>query len=296
VLNYCSQGAPDLSFSRRAAHLEQKSEKGIEKLVKRGEKKLKRRIDRAISQNGDFMSMSNSRFEVLFDALDRTNEVQYRLLFTPLAQTNMVELLLSKLGYGDDFRFIKTRRTNRIISGHSQGRALNLLPKDYVSYSYDTVRRNFIRKNKEFFKAVYFDFAPLLAIPVYQEKPAHSLESVPDLARSYSLRECEVLANAIDRSYVVHPETKTPAILKASFVGSRKNTDEVCITAYSYDILKQVDYVSVYGDDGDYHDVPVEWDEYLPLEARNYFFITTEEAAGNGTFLARHGSLCILKS
>ena len=127
VLSYCAQGGPDLSFSRDASHLEQKSEKEIERFVKRGEKKLKKKTEKAIRQNSDFMSMSNSDFEVLFDALDRTNEVQFRTLFTPLAQTNMVALILSKIGYGDDFNFIKTKRTNRIISNHSQGRAINLL-------------------------------------------------------------------------------------------------------------------------------------------------------------------------
>ena len=106
VLNYCSQGGPELSFSRDASHLEQKSEKEIERFVKRGEKKLKKKTDKAISQNSDFMSMSNSDFEVLFDALDRTNEVQFRTLFTPLAQTNMVALILSKIGYGDDFNLL----------------------------------------------------------------------------------------------------------------------------------------------------------------------------------------------
>ena len=151
VLNYCSQGGPDLSFSRDASHLEQKSEKEIERFVKRGEKKLKKKTDKAISQNSDFMSMSNSDFEVLFDALDRTNEVQFRTLFTPLAQTNMVSLILSKLGYGDDFNFIKLKRTNRIISNHSQGRLINLLPGNYISYSYDIIQENFIGKNIDFF-------------------------------------------------------------------------------------------------------------------------------------------------
>ena len=250
VLNYCSQGGPDLSFSRDASHLEQKSEKEIEKFVKRGEKRLKKKTDKAISQNSDFMNMSNSEFEVLFDALDRTNEVQFRSLFTPLAQTNMVALILSKLGYGDDFNFIKLKRTNRIISNHSQGRAINLLPENYISYSYDIIKENFIGKNIDFFKAVYFDFAPLLAIPAYQERPVHSLKPIPDYSQQYSLKECEVLANAVDYKYVVHPNTKTKAILKSSFISSKDNIDQTCITAYSYDKKKRVDIVSVHGDDG----------------------------------------------
>ncbi len=296
VLNYCAQGGPDLEFSRDASHLEQKSDREIEKIVKRGEKTLKKKTDKAIRQNSDFTSMSNSDFEVMFDALDRTNEVQFRTLFTPLAQTNMVDLIRSKVGYGDDFNFIKSKRTNRIITNHSQGRVINLLPGDYVSYSFDIIKENFVTKNTEFFKAVYFDFAPLLAIPIYQERPVHSLKPIPEYSQVYSLKESEVLANAVDYSYVVHPNTKTRAILKASFVSSRDKVDTTCITAYSYDIEKRIDLVPMYGGDGRYHNVPVEWDEYLPLEASNHFCISTQEIAQNKSVIASRNGLCIFNS
>lgn len=293
ILNYCAQGGPDLCFSRDASHLEQKSEREIEKIVKRGEKKLKRKTDKAISSNYDFTSMSNSDFEVLFDALDRTNEVQFRTLFTPLAQTNMVDLILSKSGYGDDFNFVKTNRTNRIISNHSQGRELNLLAKNYTSYSFDIIKENFTLKNAEFFKAIYFDFAPLLAIPMYQERPVHSLNPIPDYSQEYSLKESEALANTVDYNYVVHPNTKTHAILKSTFVNSKDGIDETCITAYSYDIETRVDIVSVHGGDGRFHNVPVEWNEYLPLEAQNSFYIATNEIAKNKSVIASRNGLCI---
>ena len=133
LLNYCAQGGPELSFSRDATHLDRKSEKEIDRYVKRGEKKLKKKTDKALKKNEDFVSMSNTDFEVLFDALDRTNEVQFRTLFTPLAQTNMVDLIRSTDGYGDDFDFIKQKRTNRIISKHSQGRAIKLGGGEYAS-------------------------------------------------------------------------------------------------------------------------------------------------------------------
>lgn len=293
VLNYCAQGGPELSFSRDASHLDRKSEKAIERFVKRGEKKLKKKTDRAIQSNSNFMSLSNSEFEVLFDALDRTNEVQFRTLFTPLAQTNMVDLILSKAGYGDDFHFLKDKRTNRIISNHSQGRAINLLPGNYVSYSYDIIRENFIGKNVDFFKAVYFDFAPLLAIPMYQERPVHSLKPIPDYSQLYARKECEALANAVNHRHVVHPDTKTQAILKSTFVSSANGIDETCITAYSYDIEKQVDFISVLGGDGDFHSVPVEWDEYLPLEESNHFYIAADALAVDQTVIARRNGLCI---
>ena len=296
VLNYCSQGGPDLSFSRDASHLEKKSEREIKRFVKRGERKLNKKTEKALSNNQEFMSMSNSEFEVLFDALDRTNEVQFRTLFTPLAQTNMESLILSKVGYGDDFNFIKTKRTNRIIANHSQGRAINLLSKEYVSYSYDIIQQNFVEKNKEFFKTIYFDFAPLWAIPIYQERPVHSLKPIPDYSRLYSQKECEVLANAVDRKHIVHPQTKTQAILKSEYVSTNDNIDETCITAYSYDIEKRVDVVSMLGGDGHYHDVRVEWDEYFPLEVRNSFYISTNDIAKDKNVIASRNGLCIFNS
>ncbi|MBR5314236.1 MAG: hypothetical protein IKU45_02345 [Clostridia bacterium] len=294
-LNYCAQGGPDLSFSRDASHLQTKSERELERHIKRGAKKLKKKTDKAIKSSSDFMSMSNTDFEVLFDALDRDNEVQFRTLFTPLAQTNMTDLILSKNGYGDDFNFFKTKRTNRIVSNHSQGRAINLLPAAYMSYSYDIIKENFIGKNTDFFKAVYFDFAPLWAIPVYQERPVHSLKPIPDYSQQYSLKECEALANRIDTKYTVHPNTKTSAILKSTFVESSDGVDETCITAYSYDIMQRIDIVSVYGGDGRYHDVSVPWDDYIPLEASNNFYISTLERANNQNIIARRSGLCIYK-
>lgn len=295
ILNYGSQGAPDLSFSRDASHLEQLSEKAVEKHVKRGEKKLKRLTDKAIKENRDFTSMSNTDFEVLFDALDRTDEVQFRTLFTPLAQTNMVDLILSKTGYGDDFHFIKTKRMNKIVSKHSQGREMILTAGAYISYSFDIIKSNFINKNTEFFRAVYFDFAPLLAIPAYQERPVHSLKPIPDYTQLYSLKECEALANAVEARHMVHPDTKTQAILKSSFVASKDNVDETCITAYSYDIEQRVDVVSVLGGDGRYHNVSVPWDEYLPLEKQTGFFIgRCADITDSDVFATRNG-LCIFK-
>ena len=239
------------------------------------------------------MSMSNSDFEVLFDALDRTNEVQFRTLFTPLAQTNMVDLILSKEGYGDDFHFIKAKRSNKIIAKHSQGRALNLSAGEYPSYSYDIIRENFLGKNQEFFRAVYFDFAPLWAIPIYQERPVHSLKPVRDLSRLYSVKECEVLANRVEDQYVLHPDSKTQGILKTTFKGLKDQVEETCITALSYDIETHVDLVPVHGGDGRWHDVPVEWKEYLPLQAENRFYISAEQYAENKNVIARRNGLCI---
>lgn len=293
LLNYCAQAGPDLSFTRDATNLDRKSEKALERYVKRGERRLKRKTDRAIKRNEDFVSMSNSDFEVLFDALDRTDEVQFRTLFSPLAQTNMVDLIRSQSGYGDDFHFFKQKRTNRIISQHSQGRDILLLPPAYFSHSFDIIKENFISKNAEYFKAVYFDFAPLWAIPSYQERPVHSLRPIPDYAQKYSYKECEALANRIGPEHVVHPNTRTQAILKSSFVRSDSDVDEISISAYSYDMIARVDIVPMLGGDGRWHNVSVPWDEYIPLEATNSFFVATCAQAEEKNILAQRNNMCI---
>ena len=296
VLNYCAQGGPELSFTRDATHLDEKSEAAVKRHIKRGTKKIRQKTERALRTNDDFTGMTNTEFEVLFDALDRTDEVQFRTLFTPLAQTNMVDLLLSKTGFGDDFHFIKARRSNQIVSQHSQNRPLILPPTDYISYSFDVIRENFLSKNADFFMAVYFDFAPLWAIPIYQERPVHSLNPIPSCSQLYSLKECQALANAIDSDLVTHPDTKTQAILKSSFVRSSGVTDETRVTAYSYDIAKRVETVHMLGGDGRSHAVAVEWDEYLPLEHSRSFFVAPADAAQHQHIVARRNGLCMFKS
>ena len=101
------------------------------------------------------------------------------------------------------------------------------------------------------------------------------------------------MANAVDDQYVVHPQTATKAILKCSFVSSGKSGDRIRVTAYSYSVRNRVTDVSVYGGDGDWHDVPVEWKEYIPLKFESRYYVGTEEQAKNRTILAKKDNLCI---
>ena len=289
LLHYCAQGAPDLTFSREDTHLENKSERAVGRYVKKGERKLKRKADKALRKNEEFTAMANTEFEVLFGATNRSDEVQFRTLFTPLAQTNMVDLILDPNGYQDDFCFYKKRRTNTVVTQHSQGRPLYLLASHYRSHSFDIIKNSFLTHNKTFFRQVFFDFAPLLAIPAYQERPVHSLKPLPDLSRRYSYMECEALANAMPRSLVVHPETRTEAILKSTYLGKNGTADEVSVRAYTYAIAKRLDFVLVLGGDGHMHSVPVPWDEYLPLESERRFLVGKDTGERHTVAASRNG-------
>ncbi len=293
VLNYGSQGAPELTFSRKADGINLISDKAIQRHIKRTEKKLRKKGDKALSQGKEFTLMANSEFEVLFNATDRNDEVQFRTLFTPLAQNNTVALILSDETFGDDFDFVKSKRMNTVASKHSQGRKLLVGVSEYTSYSFDTIEHNFKSKNEQYFKEVYFDFAPILAIPSYQERPVHSLKPLPDYSQLYSRKECEVLANCLGTSLVAHPATKTNVILKSEYLSKSENVETTLVTAHSYDIAQRTDYVSVFGGDGHMHSVAVHWDEYLPLSQTNEFRITT--ADNNISFLASKNGLGIYK-
>jgi hypothetical protein len=280
-LHYGAQAGPDLSFSRENRHLEDKSERAIDAMVRKGERKLRKKAEDALENNQNFMGMTNTEFDVLFDALDRDHEVQFRLLFTPLAQTNMVDLLRSETGYGDDFDFYKRRRMNTIVTEHSQKRSLLVDVETFHSYDYDVICRNFMAGHTEYFKAVYFDFAPLLALPVYQERPVHSLDPLPDYSQKYSTWEYETLANALDPVHLAHPRSKTPAILKASYTSGNSKADQVRITAHTYDSIPRVDVVPMMGGDGRVHGVPVHWDEYTPLQNDTQLQICAAEPEGS---------------
>ncbi len=282
VLHYGAQGAPELCFSRDAGNMDDHSQRALERKIKAGERKLQKMDDDSVKNDTGFTSMANTRFEVLFDALDRNHEVQFRTLFTPLAQTNMEELLLSDVGFGDDFSFRKVNRMNHILSDHSKNKKLYPHCSDFYSYCFDEIQSKFTTVNAEYFKQLYFDFAPLLAIPMYQEHPVDSLKPLPDYNQKYSLGQYEALANSIDADELVHEDTKTAAILKAGHLRSDADGEWMGIDAHSYDIIPRVEYVSVHGGDGRWHNVAVPWDDYLPLVAHSVFLVrdSVQEISG----------------
>lgn len=265
-LCYGSQAAPDLRFSRAPQHSEQLSEKQRNRKVEREGKKLRDLTEKALSEGRNFQEMANTEFEVLFGATDRDHEVQFRLMYTPLGQTNTVDLVTSKEGYGDDFHFFKRRRFNIIESEHAQSWEMDTSPRHYVSFDLEQARRNFISFNCEYFKSVFFDLAPLLSVPAYLEEPCASLEPPTDYPSNYTDYEHEVMANALGGNRFAHERTATEVILKTNRAGRTGEKDHVAVTAFSYAAENRVDIIPCLGGDGRMHGVPVPWVEYIPLE------------------------------
>jgi len=292
-LHYGNQAAPDLSFSRDAGHVERLTERQLENRIEDGEKKIAERARDALEDGESFTEMTNSEFEVLFDALDRDHEQQFRVLYTPLAQTDTVKLLRSTEGYGDDFTLRKRRRHNTVESEHAAGWEMEAHISNYVSYDYDICREKYISFNEGYFKSVYFDFAPLLTIPAYQHAPVPSLAKLK-CETNFTHKEYEALANGMSPSYLVHPETATEAIIKAENVATFGDTDRIEVTAYSFGAVRRTDFIPVFGGDGRMHNVPVPWIEYYPLVATSQLEVRGISGVSAEEFAERRDELSVV--
>jgi len=290
LLSYGSQAAPDLSFARENKHFEDLSEKQIEREVKKGEKKLKKKSEKAISRGKSFTEMANTKFDVLFDATNRDNEQQFRVMFTPLAQREMIDLIRSEEGYGDDFDFFKRKKLNVIRSEHSQKWDMSTSAAKYYSFDIDESRHLFSKFNNEYFKSVYFDFAPIIAIPVYQDPPTSSYEEIarPDI--SYTEYNYEAIANRIGAEKFAHPNSATKPILKTELVKRSKGVDTVAVTAYSYSAAPRTDFIPTLGGDGRMHAVPVPWVEYIP-EQKTSLMTVTNIGLSETEYLSKIGTI-----
>lgn len=259
-LIYANMAAPDLKFHRRQSDLAGKENSLAFKWQKRRLKKKSRDLD-----DNDYAMLTNEVFEVAFNTSDRNNNQQFSLMFTPLAQESMLNLLRDeKIGYGDDFDFIKNGKINTILPDHLQEMDIDMNPSRYKHFDFDKASRNFADINLQYFRAIYFSFAPLLCIPMYtQMRPQHDIYG-RDMMSESTFWEHEALANFWGTDKFKHPSCVTDCLLKTQCV---KNGAESVITVYAHGYRKEVrlTHVGVFGGDGRVHSVPVYWDEYIPV-------------------------------
>lgn len=288
-LAYGCQAAPDLSFSRACQHAERWDEKKLERKIKRGSGKLQRKAEKSMRKGGNFQEMANSEFDVLFGASDRDHEVQFRLMYTPLAQQNTVALITDKENFGDDFRFSKHRRFNVITSDHAQHWSMDTSAKNYYSYDIDQIKSKFVGFNHDFFKSIFFDFAPIFSVPAYLEEPCASMEDIEEYPQNYTYYEHEVMANALGYQNFVHNVSHTEAILKTNTLEKDGEADVVEVTAHSYTTCERVDFVPVLGGDRRIHNVPVPWTEYIPVSRTSQVRISTATGDASAEQTRFHG-------
>ena len=138
LLIYGNDAAPNLSFSRTPSDLSKGDEGLFARLRKKHEIRQLQKFSQNLKDESQFTLMSNHDFEALFHAVDRDNEVEFRLLFTSLAQIQMLDLLKDKsVGYGDDFIFRKKKQINLLTSDHLDETSSDTDPKRFYDWDYD---------------------------------------------------------------------------------------------------------------------------------------------------------------
>ena len=101
--------------------------------------------------------------------------------------------------------------------------------------------------------------------------------------------EHEAIANYYGDDHFKHPSCITQNILKTRVVQRKDGECTVAVTAHGYEGVTRVDHESVLGGDGAWHDVPVEWIEYLPVEQTSNMYLS-EKAAPSDVFKNRAAS------
>lgn len=272
VLVYGSETAPNLHFRREPSKINSfKNEKEKEKYVASEMKKIRKMEEKAVMEGGTFTAMNDEPFEVFFHALDRDNETEFRVLFTALAEENMMELLNDPVPYGDDFYMIKNGMINLICSHHSQRIDYSANPNLFIDYDFNASKNKFVSYCDEFIRGLYFDLAPILSIPDYQTNMPYEYIHNKEWKSNYSSFEQEALANGMDPN-IFRPNGANPSlplILKTTRSRKIGNSDCVNIHAYSYHTTEMVDYISKLGGDGHTHRIPVHWIKYDRVDSDN---------------------------
>lgn len=272
MLLFGHESAPDLSFSRTPSKLSGREDGAMtdwrkEHAVKKVEKQARKGVKRGDSQ---LTLMANREFEALFNATDRDHEVQFRLLFTALAQQEMVKLLNDRgVGYGDDFYFSKYGKLNVVEPSHLQEMRFDGDPRIFQSLELAQARKIFNDFHNEYFKALYFAFAPIWTIPLYRDKRSLPSDSINTRNQSSSNWEHEVMTNYIGEETFKHPGSVTQNILRTIATNNPDGTLDVTVHAYGYTSTPRVDIYPVLGLDGNVHNVPVHWTEFIPVERQS---------------------------
>ena len=281
-LVYGNEAAPELNFSRTPNSLSAETGGFLKN------RKLKSAIAALEKKSRDlsntFTIMDNREFDACFNAVDRDNEQQFRLLFTPLAQQEMLNLLRSQdPGYGDDFAFVKRGMINTLRSRHLDQLDISGAPRIFKNYDLEAARKNFNDYSNEFFRVFFFSFAPVFCIPLYQQHRNFGdiYQGIIDDGDA-AFCEHESLVNTIGDERFRPGKAATRCILKTA-VEARSGADAVLtVTAHAFRGEERIEYVRKYGGDGRYHNVPVHWTEYLPVSRQSRLSVCD---AGTGDHL-----------
>lgn len=270
ILIYGNENAPNLVFTRSPQEINKiKNEKEYQKAAAKAFKELRKKAEQELmdGKKNPYQPIQNDDFETSFGCINRNNEREFRILFTPVSQLSM-ENLLRNSPYGDDFVFSKNYTLNLIKSNHVQ--YMDLINDNFSIYlslfDLEEIKKSFITINSSYFESIFFLLAPVLAIPCYQNDPPNEYIYDNNYLSNFSDYQIETMANRFKSEYFLHKESKTRGILKVKNVVKNNDVDRATIVAHSFKTIPHIEYVSAVASDGSVHQVPVKWYEYIPVE------------------------------
>ena len=277
---YAHDAAPELVFSRSPSKYSGETGSIFHRWGKRRETKRLEAFSRNLDDEYGFTMMANREFETLFHSTDRSDEAAFRLLFTPLAQQQMVRLLNdTDVGYGDDFSFVKDKKINILLPEHLKAARLSSDPAPYRGYDIDVMRRQFFDGITAELRHLWFGLAPLLCVPLYREQRSLSADCDGCVQPSGDW-EHELQANLMDLRAFRPQHCITDCILKSQTVAHSGSSSEAHIKAVGFTGCKRTDHVSVLASNGRSYDVPVPWTEYITVrKTTSVRFTSTPSAA-----------------
>lgn len=274
LIMFGSNASPDLSFSRSPVHSVKSDDSGVVRFFKNKRHDAFIKNAKKISGERRFALMANHEFDAKFAASNRDNESQFRVLFTPLAQQEVLKIINDfQIGFGDNFHYVKNRMLNTIESEHLA--ALNISPSPEIFHSYDLTKSQFEfnQFHKYYFKSIYFALAPILAIPIFRTHlPIREFFSSNEKLTPSSV-EHESIANEFDAALLRPLDCDTSIIIKTNSKKIKNNIQLIDLISTGYRKSSAVSHVSVRGGDGEFHSVPINYIEYIEVSKHSVMLI-----------------------
>jgi hypothetical protein len=210
--------------------------------------------------------MENKSFDKLFPA-SRNDEVGYRMVFTPLAQENMVKLLNSNKIR--NLKYSKIANIHSIKSNTDQVviKFLYLYDEIYRDFDYENIKRNYIDLFLNAISGVYFALAPFLTIPLFChfndqiDKKASKDDNIPSYA------EVGSILHKMNSSFT-KPDGSDANATQTYFVTKNKD-NEYEFTSFSHRTVEGVEPVTVVGPHTGAHVIMVPYEERIPTVKDN---------------------------
>lgn len=257
VVEYFNPACSNLKFKRKASYKKIKSEEALQNYTKNKEKALSEMAEKALAEGKNFTPLADTEFEIMFNALNRNDEKEFRMMFTPLAIQNYKSLFINS-PYGDDFSFLKYKTQNIIASSHSAKFDYDFSPSQIYSHDVRETREKFLERNLLLLQNIYFALAPIASIPIYLQTKVKQYDV--EAKSNISPYEQEVIANSFDLN-LISKLSEEEVIVKINKTYVKGDVDIVSFNVYGFQKVPKTTYVTGYGESGS-HSVPVHYYEY----------------------------------